>query len=45
MAGRYLEDVLLALLLVGPQDNKTEQKHAAAEQEQQDRAPVRELQD
>ena len=41
---KYLKGVLPALLLVGPQDEETEQKQDRAEQEQQGVAPGWEVQ-
>ena len=41
---KYLKGVLPVLLLVGPQDEETEQKHDGAEQEQQGVAPGWEVQ-
>ena len=41
---KYLKGVLPVLLLVGPQDEETEQKRGGAEQEQQGVAPGREVQ-
>ena len=41
---KYLKGVLPALLLVGPQDEETEQKRGGAEQEQQAVAPGWEVQ-
>ncbi|XP_037679548.1 uncharacterized protein LOC119524912 isoform X1 [Choloepus didactylus] len=43
--GKYLENVLLVLLLVGPQDGETEQEDDSSGQKQQDVAPTRQVQD